>query len=79
MLRLTNVYGPRQHLEREGLGFLPVFVRQALLGEEIVLFGDGTQRRDCVHVDDVVEALLLAAVDAGGGRRDASTSATPTR
>ena len=61
VLRLTNVYGPRQHLEREGLGFLPVFVRQALLGQEIVLYGDGTQRRDCVHVDDVVDALLLAA------------------
>ncbi len=68
VLRLTNVYGPRQHLEREGLGFLPVFVRQALLGEDIVLYGDGTQRRDCVHVDDVVEALLLAATtdDAAG-------------
>ncbi len=62
VLRLTNVYGPRQHLERDGLGFLPVFVRHALLGEEIVLFGDGSQRRDCVHVDDVVEALVLAAV-----------------
>ena len=61
VLRLTNVYGPRQHLEREGLGFLPVFVRHALLGEEIVLFGDGEQRRDCVHVDDVVEAMVLAA------------------
>jgi UDP-glucose 4-epimerase len=64
VLRLTNVYGPRQHLGREGLGFLPVFVRQALLGEDIVLFGDGTQRRDCVHVDDVVDALVLAALTA---------------
>jgi nucleoside-diphosphate-sugar epimerase len=61
VLRLTNVYGPRQHLEREGIGFLPVFVRRALLGEEIVLFGDGSQQRDCVHVDDVVDAMLLAA------------------
>jgi UDP-glucose 4-epimerase len=61
-LRLTNAYGPRQHLDRDGLGFLPVFVRHALLGEDIVVFGDGTQRRDCVHVDDVVEALVLAAV-----------------
>ena len=60
VLRLTNVYGPRQHLERDGLGFLPVFVRRALLGEEISLFGDGSQRRDCLHVDDVVDALLLA-------------------
>ena len=59
-LRLTNVYGPRQHLEREGLGFLPVFVRRALRGEDIILYGDGTQRRDCVHVDDVVDAMLLS-------------------
>jgi UDP-glucose 4-epimerase len=68
VLRLTNVYGPRQHLEREGLGFLPVFVRRALLGEEISLFGDGSQRRDCVHVDDVVDAIVAAALhdDAAG-------------
>jgi UDP-glucose 4-epimerase len=62
VLRLTNVYGPRQHLERDGLGFLPVFVRRALLGEEIVLYGDGTQRRDCVYVDDVVDAFVLSAI-----------------
>ncbi len=61
VLRLTNVYGPRQNLERKDLGFLPVFVRQALTGEEIVLYGDGTQRRDCVYVDDVVDALIAAA------------------
>ena len=60
VLRLTNVYGPRQHLEREGLGFLPVFVRQALQGQEIALFGDGLQRRDCLHVDDVVDAIVAA-------------------
>jgi UDP-glucose 4-epimerase len=69
ILRLTNVYGPRQHLEREGLGFLPVFVRRALLGETITLFGDGTQRRDCLFVEDVVDAILLAATtDAAAGQ-----------
>jgi UDP-glucose 4-epimerase len=62
VLRLTNVYGPRQHLERDGLGFLPVFVRRALAGEDISLYGDGSQRRDCLHVDDVVDALLLGVV-----------------
>ncbi len=62
VLRLTNVYGPRQHLERQDLGFLPVFVRRALLGEDIVLYGDGSQRRDCLHVDDVVDALVLCAL-----------------
>ena len=46
---------------------------------DIVLYGDGTQRRDCVHVDDVVEALLLSATTTGGGRARSSTSATRTR
>ena len=39
----------------------PVFVRRALAGDEIELFGDGSQLRDCLHVDDIVDALLLAA------------------
>jgi UDP-glucose 4-epimerase len=60
-LRLTNVYGPRQNLVHDGLGFLPVFVRLALRGERIDLYGDGQQLRDCLYVDDVVEGLLLAA------------------
>jgi UDP-glucose 4-epimerase len=59
-LRLTNVYGPRQSLTIDGLGFLPVFVRRALAGDEIRVFGDGSQLRDCLHVDDVVRALALA-------------------
>jgi UDP-glucose 4-epimerase len=68
VLRLTNVYGPRQHLERDGLGFLPVFVRRALLDQDISLYGDGLQRRDCLHVDDVVDAIEAALVhdDAAG-------------
>lgn len=64
-LRLTNVYGPQQHLGRTGLGFLPVFVRLALAGDEISLFGDGSQLRDCLHVDDVCEALMRAATVPG--------------
>ena len=59
-LRLTNVYGPRQCLAKDGLGFLPVFVRRALQGEAITLYGDGEQLRDCLHVDDVVVAMVAA-------------------
>src|SRR3954447_17642575 len=66
-LRLTNVYGPRQRLSSDALGFLPVFIRKALLGEEILIFGDGAQRRDCVYVDDVVEAILAATADEAVG------------
>ena len=67
-LRLTNVYGPRQRLSSDELGFLPVFIRKALLDEEINIFGDGAQRRDCVYVDDVVEALLAATAPQAIGR-----------
>ncbi len=60
-VRLTNVYGPRQRLTSDELGFLPVFIRRALNGEAIHIYGDGEQRRDCLHVDDAVAALLIAA------------------
>jgi UDP-glucose 4-epimerase len=60
-VRLTNVYGPRQRLRDDLQGFLPIFVRRALSGEPITVFGDGTQERDCLYVDDVVECLLLTA------------------
>jgi UDP-glucose 4-epimerase len=60
-VRLTNVYGPRQRLRDDFQGFLPIFVRRALAGESITVFGEGEQERDCLYVDDVVECLLLAA------------------
>ncbi len=61
ILRLTNVYGSRLHLDRLDQGFLSVFIRRALCGDDIELFGDGSQQRDCVYVDDVVDAVLAAA------------------
>lgn len=61
ILRLTNVYGPRMELSATDKGFICVFVKRALQGEPIDIFGTGEQRRDLNHVDDVVEALLLAA------------------
>ncbi len=68
-LRLTNVYGPRQLLRHNRQGFIGWFLRQALLGEPIQVFGDGRQRRDFNHVDDVVDALLRAgASDAADGQ-----------
>ncbi len=61
-LRLTNTYGPRQLLHHPRQGFVGWFIRQALLGEELQLFGGGHQLRDFNFVDDVVAAMLLAAV-----------------
>ena len=59
-LRLTNTYGPRQLLRHRRQGFIAWFIRQAIDGGVIELFGEGQQRRDLNYVDDVVEALLLA-------------------
>jgi UDP-glucose 4-epimerase len=60
-LRLTNTYGPRQLMKHNRQGFIAWFIRLAIEGEEIQLFGDGSQKRDLTYVDDVVEAFLLAA------------------
>ena len=59
-LRLTNTYGPRQLIRHDRQGFIGWFVRKATLGEEIQIFGDGSQRRDFDYVDDVVDAFLRA-------------------
>lgn len=62
-LRLTNTYGPRQLMKHNRQGFIGWFIRQAIDGEEITIFGDGSQIRDLTYVDDVVDALLRAAAD----------------
>lgn len=59
-LRLTNCYGPRMDLGNDRKGFAGIFIRKALEGRKIRVFGTGEQKRDFNHVDDVVEALLLA-------------------
>ena len=59
-LRLTNTYGPRQLIRHNRQGFIAWFIRQAVEGGVIELYGEGRQRRDMNYVDDVVDALLLA-------------------
>jgi UDP-glucose 4-epimerase len=68
-LRLTNTYGPRQLIRHNRQGFIGWFVRKAVLGETIELFGDGSQKRDFDYVDDVVDAFLRAgAMPAADGQ-----------
>jgi UDP-glucose 4-epimerase len=62
ILRLTNVYGPRQLIRHSRHGFIGWFIRLALEDREIQIFGDGSQVRDFVYVDDAVDALLRAGV-----------------
>ncbi len=60
VLRLTNTFGPRQQIRNNRQGFATVFLRQALKGETISLYGGGRQLRDFNYVDDVVSAMLAA-------------------
>jgi len=60
-LRLTNTYGPRHHMRTSRQGVLSWFIRLAIDGAEIQIYGDGSQKRDFNYVDDVVDALLMAA------------------
>ncbi len=60
-LRLTNVYGPRAQMKHDRFGVANWFVRLALDGETIRVFGDGSYLRDFVYADDAVEAMLLCA------------------
>ncbi|MDQ3170467.1 MAG: NAD-dependent epimerase/dehydratase family protein [Acidobacteriota bacterium] len=64
-LRLTNIFGPRQLIRHDRQGFIGWFIRLALEGREIQIFGDGAQLRDFVYVDDACDAFLRA------GRTDA--------
>ncbi len=70
-LRLGNVYGPRQDAGLEG-GVVAIFLERFARDEETVIYGDGTQSRDFVYVEDVV-AALLAVVGAGGGPYNVGT------
>ncbi len=60
-LRLTNTYGPRMRVVDARQTFLGIWIRRVIESEEILVYGDGEQRRDFTYVDDAVEALLLAA------------------
>jgi UDP-glucose 4-epimerase len=61
VLRLTNTYGPRMRVRDARQTFLGIWIKLALSDEEILVFGDGSQRRDLTYIDDAVAAFLLAA------------------
>jgi UDP-glucose 4-epimerase len=60
-LRIFNAYGPGQELPPSYPPVIPQLLRQAQAGGSIVIFGDGNQTRDFVFLDDVLDALILAA------------------
>jgi UDP-glucose 4-epimerase len=64
-LALGNVYGPRQHPRGEA-GVVAIFAQALATGTPVTVFGDGSQTRDYVYVDDVVDAFARAATRGGG-------------
>lgn len=62
LLRLTNVYGPRAQMRHSRYGVANWFVRLAIDGEPIPIFGNGKIKRDFLYVDDCVDAILLSAL-----------------
>src|SRR6266540_4957445 len=77
-VRCYNVYGPRQPTEEEGYQkALPTFIVNALRGDALTIYGDGTQSMDCIYVTDAVAAMIAVfessfapswAVDVGSGK-----------
>jgi CDP-paratose 2-epimerase len=79
VFRMSCIYGPHQ-FGTEDQGWVAHFIRKALRGEAITLYGDGRQVRDILFVDDLVQAMVLAleqinrtrgqAFNIGGGPRN---------
>ncbi|GIH96131.1 NAD-dependent epimerase/dehydratase family protein [Planobispora siamensis] len=67
-LVLSNVYGPRQSPDGEA-GVVAIFTDALLNGTPTVVYGEGTQTRDYVFVEDVVDGFVRACGEAGGGGR----------
>ena len=64
----SNIYGPRQNPHGEA-GVVAIFAEALLSGKATKVFGDGTNTRDYVFVEDVVDAFIKASWGAGDGRR----------
>ena len=64
-LRLTNTYGPHLLMKHGRQGFIAVFIRSAIEGRDIDVYGDGSQLRDFTYVSDAVAAFLTVALVEG--------------
>lgn len=61
-LRLTNIYGPRGQMKHDHYGVVNWFIRLALEGKTIPVYGDGKLKRDFLSIDDCIDAILRVAV-----------------
>jgi len=61
-VRIANPYGPRQQMKHSAYGIVNWFIRLAMEGDPLTIYGDGAQIRDYIFVEDTASALLAAAV-----------------
>ena len=64
-LRIFNAYGPGQHLPADHPPVIPNFLKQAVKGGSLIVHNSGSQTRDFVYLDDVVDALAKAGIATG--------------
>ncbi len=69
VLRIFNAYGPGQFVPASHAPVIPQFLKQALGGGSLIVFGDGSQTRDFIYIDDVADALSAAAMASDVDRR----------
>jgi UDP-glucose 4-epimerase len=65
ILRASPVFGDDEAHEDEGHGIIDTFIKQSSTGQAITVFGDGSQLRDFIYIDDFVDALLAASTAEG--------------
>jgi len=61
-IRIPNPYGPRQQMRHGKYSIVGWFVRQAMEGKTLTVFGDGAQERDYLYISDLVDAMLQLAI-----------------
>jgi len=73
ILRYSNVYGMRQNIHGEA-GVVSIFVNQAIKGEQLTVYGDGSQTRDFIFVRDIAKANVQAVTYIGNETFNISTN-----
>jgi len=72
LFRYTNIYGPSMNLDRDIPPVVGAFTSKLLSDEEAIVYGDGTKRRDFLHIDDLTN-FHMAALEARGTEKDTQT------
>ena len=72
LFRYTNIYGPSMNLDRDIPPVVGAFTSKLLSDEEPIIYGDGTKKRDFLHIDDLTD-FHIAALKARGKKKDTQT------